>query len=93
MKLHFDKISRYLRINEPVSTAVPFPQGLFTNPNHVRIVDDERILAPQVKTTAIWPDGSIKWLHICFEIDLFHEHPKQAHRRPVMNSTAIIGQR
>jgi len=70
-RLHFEKLSRYARINEPVSTAVPIAQGALSNPDDVRVViSDGVVIVPQAKPTAHWPDGSVKWLHLCFSADL-----------------------
>lgn len=70
IELLFEKLSRYPRIGEPCSIAIPFAQGALTDPAKTLIVEGERPVPLQRKVTAIWPDGSVKWLLVHFLADL-----------------------
>ena len=70
IKLHFEKLSRFDRKNEPVSISVPFKEGAVTNIGSLVISDGKNIFHPQAKPLSFWPDGSVKWLHLVFPADL-----------------------
>lgn len=70
IKLDFEKLSRFERIAEPATVAIPFPQGTMKDFNKLRVFDDGRVLPTQVKQTAAWQDGSCKWAVLDFEVDL-----------------------
>jgi hypothetical protein len=50
----------------PVTTGVPFPQGVLASAEHVRLTDGKGEAPCQVRCAARWPDGSVKWLRITF---------------------------
>jgi hypothetical protein len=53
--------------NACLSTGVPFAQGELGDPAHVRLLGGDGAEEPvQVKPTAYWTDGSIKWLLVTF---------------------------
>ena len=70
--LFFEKISRFDRVAEPVAFSIPFGAGALRDPGAVAIEDpDTGIRYPvQARPLANWPDGSVKWLHVCFQPDL-----------------------
>jgi hypothetical protein len=68
--LHFPKLSRFDRPAEPVTAAVPFPQGALADTSEVSVFDGDRPVPTQSHTTATWPDGSVKWLLVHFLPDL-----------------------
>ncbi len=72
MKLYFEKLSRYPRINEYATVAVPFSKGeIFNHENLVVLGEDQKTKYPtQTSITAKWADGSIKWALIKFLADL-----------------------
>jgi hypothetical protein len=45
----------------PVTTGIPFPQGVLGSIKHVQLN-----VPSQIKTTARWLDGSIKWILVTF---------------------------
>jgi len=53
----------------PVTTGIPFPRGELASPDHVRLLGQRGEEPAQVKLTARWPDGSVKWLLVTFFAD------------------------
>lgn len=70
IRLHFEKLSRYDRILEPCTCAIPFAQAELYDTTKAAILDGDLALPVQCKVTAKWPDGSVKWLLVSFLIDL-----------------------
>ena len=73
IKLHFPKLACFERVMEPASVSVPFPKGKLYNIEHCKIVNKSGKCFPaQFRPTALWPDGSVKWLlvhSLSFAID------------------------
>ena len=57
----FPVVSKYPRLCEPVSIAVPVPEGVLTDPCCLALVDDGRPVPTQVEVTSRWRDGSVRW--------------------------------
>lgn len=76
MRLHFEKISRYDRTQEPCTAALPFAEGEVGDPPGVSILDRGRPLPLQSRVTSRWPDGSVRWLLVHFMVDLPGNAPK-----------------
>jgi hypothetical protein len=53
----------------PISTGIPFPQGVLGSVDHVRLMGPKGEVQVQVRLTARWPDGSVKWLLASFLAD------------------------
>ena len=70
IKLHFEKLSRYERLNEPCTVAIPFQKGILKELSKVSITDGEKVVPNQCRATAQWPDNSVKWLLVNFLADL-----------------------
>ena len=68
--VHVEKLYRYPRIAEHLTVAVPFKQGELTDVSRVQIKDEQGSLPIQCKTTAKYPDGSVKYLLVRFQGDL-----------------------
>ncbi len=58
------------RPNYPVTMGVPFPQGILKSTENLRLEANGQAVPLQAKTTANWPDGSIKWVLLDFQLDL-----------------------
>ena len=69
-ELHFEKLSRFDRVGEPCTVAVPFVEGRLTDASRAAVCDGSRALPTQCHTTAAWPDDSVKWLLVHFLADL-----------------------
>ncbi len=70
MKLHFEKLSRFAREQEPCSVSVPFSRGKVF-PGLQYCVTNNVVTRPaQTKTLSLWDDGSVKWLFVRFLADL-----------------------
>ncbi|MBU3154842.1 hypothetical protein LL037_09220 [Clostridium estertheticum] len=70
IKLHFEKLSRFERLNEPCCVAIPFRQGILKELSKVSITDGEKSVPSQCRSTAKWPDNSVKWLLVNFLANL-----------------------
>lgn len=71
IKLHFPKVACVKRMLEPATVAIPFAQGILSDLTKCRIVDEAGVVFPgQFRPTAVWPDGSVKWLLVHMEADL-----------------------
>jgi len=54
----------------PVTTGVPFPEGLLGDSAHVRLTRGGEEVSAQIATTAQWRDGSVKWALMSFLADV-----------------------
>ncbi len=54
----------------PVTSGVPLPEGAVAEPSCVRLRSDGKELPLQTEALSRWPDGSVKWLLLDFQIDL-----------------------
>jgi len=54
----------------PITAGVPFPQGELGSVEQVRLVGPKGEVPIQVRLTARWPDGSVKWLLATFLADV-----------------------
>jgi hypothetical protein len=59
------------RIDEPVMIGIPFPKGMLRSPASLQLAEatDEQI-SIQTQPLAHWPDNSIKWLLLDFQISI-----------------------
>lgn len=71
-KIHFEIVSRYEKKQEPATTAMPFAKGEVSKADVEKIViaDENGSCPAQLRPTAFWDDGSVKWLLIHFLADL-----------------------
>jgi hypothetical protein len=69
-RMHFPKLSKFDRIAEPASFAVPFPEGQIAPGDTVTVSRDGEAYPTQTRPTAHWPDGSVKWLLVDALVDL-----------------------
>jgi hypothetical protein len=68
--LHFPALAADARQAEPVTLALPLPQGALRHPADFRLLDGEAALPVQARATSQWPDGSVRWLYIRTQVDL-----------------------
>ncbi len=52
--------------NWPITTGIPFPQGQLGSIDHVRLTSGGREVPAQMRLTARWTDGSVKWILVTF---------------------------
>ncbi len=57
------------RARLPVTVGVPFPQGELKSADSVAVLSGAVALATQRAVTGTWPDGSVRWLLLDFQID------------------------
>ncbi|MGE5342035.1 MAG: hypothetical protein ACM3SY_11220 [Candidatus Omnitrophota bacterium] len=55
---------------EPITSGIPFAQGILTDSSKVKLLQDSTEIPTQRRTLATWPDGSIRWLLFDFQINL-----------------------
>ena len=53
--------------NWPITTGIPFPQGRLGSAEPVRLLGPEGEVPAQIRVTARWLDGSVKWLLVSFQ--------------------------
>ena len=56
--------------NWPITTGVPFPQGQLGSIDHVRLTDGKTEVPAQIRLTARWLDGSVKWILVSFQANV-----------------------
>ena len=54
----------------PVTSGVPFAQGALPDASAVRLVSGSNEIPAQFLPTALWPDGSVRWLLCDFQTDI-----------------------
>ncbi len=75
MNLTVEEPSGVERKGWPVTSGVPFAKGAFTDPGAVALFGPDGKEVPlQTEVLAKWPDGSVRWLLLDFQVDLA---PKQ----------------
>ena len=55
---------------EPITSGVPFAEGVLTSISQVRLLQNNAEIPAQFKILARWPDNSIRWLLVDFQTDL-----------------------
>ena len=69
--LHVREPSGTARTCYPITSGVPIPRGVLMSTDHVQLTNPSGDEMPlQVGRAATWPDGSIKWMHLDFQVDL-----------------------
>lgn len=59
------------RTNEPVLGGIPVPQGRIRGPGAFILAGENgREFVVEGTPAAYWPDGSVKWLHLCGRVDV-----------------------
>lgn len=59
------------KLSEPVTSGVPFAEGVLSDSSKISIYDSRHALIPaQFLVTARWPDNSIRWILSDFQADL-----------------------
>jgi hypothetical protein len=54
----------------PVTSGVPLPEGVLKDPSCIRLLSDGEELPLQTEVLSYWPDGSVNWLLLDFQVDL-----------------------
>jgi hypothetical protein len=68
--LVFPKLSVFDRKAESLRAASPHAPGALKDPAGVRVSRGGAVYPSQSRATALWPDGSVKWLLTSFQADL-----------------------
>ena len=59
------------RLNEPVTCGIPLPRARMTQAAHCELHDAHGGKTPvQTQALAHWPDGSVKWFLLDFQISV-----------------------
>ncbi len=66
-QLHFPKLSRFDRHQEPVTVSIPCAEGRLQDANHLGLAHGSDRLPRQVRPLGRWPDGSIRWALMHFQ--------------------------
>jgi len=67
------------KTSEPITSGVPFAEGILTSTAQVRLLQNGAEIPAQFKILARWPDNSVRWLLVDFQADL-----------PASGSAAIV---
>lgn len=70
MKIKFDKLYRYDRLQEHCNIAIPVKEGELQNLDKVQILDGDKVLPIQKKITSRHKDGSVRYMFLRFMADL-----------------------
>jgi hypothetical protein len=68
--LHFPKLACFERRGEVCTIATPHAIGKLKSPDDAGVFSGAGAVLSQSKATALWPDGSVKWLLTHFLADL-----------------------
>jgi PcRGLX-like protein C-terminal alpha/alpha toroid domain/PcRGLX-like N-terminal RIFT barrel domain/PcRGLX-like protein central beta sandwich domain len=49
-------------VSVPVTGGIPFPRGALDKAEHARVLSRGSEIPAQIEATALWPDGSVKWI-------------------------------
>ena len=74
--LTFDTRLPWALEREPVTVGVPFPPSALAEADEACLFDGGRELYCQRQVLATWPDGSVRWLLLDFQVDLPAGAPK-----------------
>jgi hypothetical protein len=81
IRLSVEEPSGVARTAWPVTSGVPFAEGSLASADHAALFDsggtDAREIPLQTEALALWPDGSVRWLLLDFQIDLAAGEQKQ----------------
>lgn len=58
------------RIKEQVGLGIPLPKGTVQSIHQLGLVDNKELISAQLEPLACWPDGSLRWLHASFLVNL-----------------------
>ena len=70
MKIYFDKLYRYDRLQEPAGIALPFKEGELKSADRIAITQNGKKCMVQPKVTSKHADGSIRYLYVDFLADI-----------------------
>ncbi len=70
VKIYFDKLYRYPRIQEPCSVAIPVKEGELSSLDDLAVIQDGKVLPLQAKVTSRHKDGSVRYMFVRFMADL-----------------------
>ena len=94
MKIYFDKLYRYDRLQEPAGIALPFKEGELKTADRIAITQNGRKCMVQPKVTSKHADGSIRYLYVDFLADIPSESEVNHHTCvPDKNKTIHGGSR
>lgn len=68
--LHVEETTGIRRFNYPVDARVPFRQGSLPDAGTVRLLRDGTELPAMFTALARWPDGSVQWLAVNFNVSI-----------------------
>ena len=57
-------------VDWPITTGVPFPQGVLGSASHVRLTCEGKPVPAQIAATGYWLDNSVKWILVTFQANV-----------------------
>ncbi len=89
VRLRVDEPTDAARKAWPVTSGVPFAQGVLASPADVRLFDAKNKRVPaRFESFCCWPDGSVKWLVCDFRADTQCQKPAFYYLQTEQNATA-----
>ena len=71
VKIRISETAGLDRVNEPVTMGIPCPKSFLTDVLGLCLEDPDSGCSPlQTRTLAVWPDQSVKWLLLDFQVSL-----------------------
>ncbi len=70
LKLYFDKLYRYPRLEEPCYIGIPMKKGELKDLSKVAVLQDGKAVPMQKKVTSYYRDGSVRFMFLRFMADL-----------------------
>jgi len=61
----------------PVTSGIPLQRGKLKHPANVKLISGNSLIPLQTEALSFWPDGSVKWLLLDFQIDLSPRQKKK----------------
>ena len=74
VKLTVEEPSGVQRIAWPVTSGIPLTQGALKDDKLAALFDGGQQMPLQTEVLSRWPDGSIRWLLLDFQVDLAAGH-------------------
>ena len=76
VSLHVEETTGIRRTRYPVNARVPFPQGALPRVDQVSLLGDDEGIPAQFSAGSRWPDGSVQWLRVDFNVSIGPEETR-----------------
>lgn len=71
LDIYLEETAGVIRNQEPITTGIPFPKGLISDPSLLYILDEEDSFVPSAAISlSKWSDGSVKWALVDCQVSM-----------------------